>query len=338
MKGRTPVYIFNKPENRPKTQINRPMIYCVSDGRSGIERQSIALAKAIIETNGGTYKAIRINPSAPQVWLPPNLWPLPLSALPPVQREVFNNPPDIWIGNGRRSIAYSLYIKKHFPNTLVVQVQDPKLNPKRFDFIVAPKHDEVKGANVFETMGGLVYYTHDEINIAKAKFTKKDKKYAIVILGGNSKTHSFEKEDALRILNILENNDLEYLITTSRRTPELIANYFREYAKQKDFSFFQHEDFDGPNPYLSWLTNADYALITEDSANMIADAAFFNLPIHLLKLSGNSNKFDKLHNSFINSGAAKFYDKEIENFSYDMQDNVKNIANNIFNYWQKLAK
>lgn len=316
-----------------------PIIWAVSDGRAGIERQAIALANAIIDHVGGSLQIVRLTPKGAQMMLPPNMWPDPIGALPSEQKAFFEGEgPDIWIANGRRSIAYSLWVKKHFPKVLTAQIQNPKIPSKNFDYVVAPKHDQVKGDNVFETLGGLVYYSDAEITAARAQFSARTtgNRY-LVILGGNSKTHKFTQKNALEILEYLKGlsqKDTSLWITTSRRTPPEISSQFRAFAAANKFMFFENQEKDGPNSYLSWLCHATHAIITEDSANMLADAAFFRLPITLIKLEGGSKKFDRLHRSFVDCGAAKWVEGNPKPWNYENPNDVNKIASAIVSDWQ----
>ena len=60
----------------------------------------------------------------------------------------------------------------------------------------------------------------------------------------------------------------------------------------------------------------DAALVTEDSANMLAEPAFFAKPIHILKLEGASPRFDRLHAGFISRGAARWFTGALDAWSY----------------------
>lgn len=311
----------------------KPRIFAVSDGRAGIARQAIALATAINDIIPSDIRIIELQPEGPQVMLPPTMWHDPIGALPKEQALIFQEQlPDIWIANGRRSIAYSLWVQKKHKNTIVVQIQDPKIDSKNFDFIVSPKHDNVKGANVFETLGGLVYYSaaqiEDTINVfPDIAHESRDK--VLVILGGNSKTHTFNTANAQNLLNSLQSENMKdkcFWISASRRTPPQICQMFRKFANENGHKFFENQEMDGPNPYLAWLVNADYAIITEDSANMISDAAFFGLPIHLARLSGKSRKFETLHKSFIDAGAAIWWRGTLQKLTYELPKYVEIAA------------
>ena len=107
-----------------------------------------------------------------------------------------------------------------------------------------------------------------------------------------------------------------FWITVSRRTPEAIRNRFRSLAGELGAVFWENEQRDGPNPYVAFLSLCDAALVTEDSANMLADPAFFAKPIHIMKLEGASPRFDRLHQGFIAAGAARWFDGDIQTWSY----------------------
>jgi uncharacterized protein len=301
-----------------------PVVWCVSDGRVGIERQTLAVASALSEIMEIEIRVIRLNPCAPQVWLPPSLWPAPLLALPQDQRAQLAPPwPDVWIGNGRRSIPFSLRAKSWSGGkTFVVQLQDPRVDPARFDLVVPPRHDGVTGANVTQTLGAPVWFTQAQIDASKAQFPELlaiSAPKVLVVLGGPSKRHNFTVARAREIiadLAQLSGNGVHLLITTSRRTPKEVAGLFRAFARDNRASFFANEDQDGPNPYLAWLASADCALVTEDSTNMMTDVAFFGLPLHLVKLEGGDARFDRLHRGFIDAGAARWFEGTLQNWSY----------------------
>ncbi|GIU67395.1 mitochondrial fission ELM1 family protein [Candidatus Phycosocius spiralis] len=299
-------------------------IWCVSDGRAGIERQTIAVADAMSELKPVDMKVVRLEPRGLQLGLPPTLWPLPRAALPVEQRQHLKAPwPDVWIGNGRRSIPYSLRAKKWSGGqTLVVQLQNPRVNPARFDVVAPPLHDHVRGPNVVSTLGAPVWYTQHQIRHALLATQQEDKDErlpVLVILGGSSKHHTFTLDRAHRIVADLQPllaQNLRLMMTTSRRTPQPVEAVFRAFASNSGFEFFADETRDGPNPYLAWLAQARIALVSEDSTNMMTDAAFFGLPIYLIRLDGGDAKFTRLHDGLIKHGAARWFEGHLASWTY----------------------
>lgn len=290
-------------------------VWCVSDGRAGIERQTLAVAEALAAEVPVARTVLRLTPGPPQLWLPPGLWPMPLAALPAEQRARLAHPwPDVWIGCGRRSVPYGLRVRGWSGGeTLVVQLQDPQVNPARFDLVVPPRHDGLSGANVISTFGAPVWYSEAAIAAARAQIPNLDPPGAaprlIVIVGGTSKRHSLGPARAQALVSELERVaalGARLWITTSRRTPAQAVGALRACAARLGARFFATEAEDGPNPYLAWLASADAALVTEDSTNLITDALFFGLPVNLLRLDGGDARFDAFHSALQQAGLASF--------------------------------
>lgn len=325
-----------------------PSIWVVSDGRAGIERQAVAIAQALGELHhwadishirSDAHKAapVRINPKAPQVWLPPNLWPAPLAALPKEQRKQLSAPwPDIWIGSGRRSVPYSMRVKDWSDGkTLVVQTQDPKVNPEYFDLVIPPEHDKLQGSNVLSTVGAPAHFSMGDLEQAALNFgdlTAEPGRKAAVIIGGTSKTHSLSETRAKELeaeLRDLAGQGVRLWITVSRRTPEHARIRFRNMAEDIGSRFWESETTDGTNPYLAYLSLSDLIFVTEDSANMISEAAWFGKPVYLLKLAGKSAKFDRLHESFTKQGIARWYDGKADYWSPEPVREIDRAADEI---------
>ncbi|HOZ26812.1 MAG TPA: mitochondrial fission ELM1 family protein [Hyphomonadaceae bacterium] len=310
-----------------------PSVWCVADGRAGILNQTKALAAALAEPERAAKLAhirsdaasqdVILQPQGFQLMLRPDLWPMPLSALPAEQRKLLTPPwPDVWIAAGRRSIPYSRVMRKlSGDKTLVVQTQDPKVSLSSFDLVIPPEHDAVAGTNVLSILGSPVWFSSERIGGAKQQFghlLNAAGQKVLVSLGGDSKTHRFTEARAAAIEADLRRlaDDRKFWITVSRRTPEAIRNRFRKLATELDAVFWESEQRDGPNPYVAFLSLCDAALVTEDSANMLADPAFFAKPIHVLKLEGSSPRFDRLHQGFIAAGAARWFDGGIQTWAY----------------------
>lgn len=298
------------PDSPPLT------VWCVSDGRAGIERQTLAVAEALAALVPVARTVLRLTPGPPQLWLPPGLWPMPLAALPAEQRALLAHPwPDVWIGCGRRSVPYGLRVRGWSGGqTLVVQLQDPQVNPARFDLVVPPRHDGLAEPNVVSTFGAPVWYGDAAIAAALARVPDLEPAGAaprlIVIVGGTSKRHTLGPARAQALVSELERVaalGARLWITTSRRTPDHAVSALRACAARIGARFFASEAADGPNPYLAWLASADAALVTEDSTNLITDALFFGLPVNLLRLDGSADaRFDAFHNALTRAGLASF--------------------------------
>ncbi|MAM08852.1 MAG: hypothetical protein CMF05_15520, partial [Hyphomonas sp.] len=239
------------------------------------------------------------------------------------------------VAAGRRSAALTRAVRElSGGKTLTVQILDPKISPDNFDLLVTPAHDEVSGPNVIQTIGSPSYFPPDLIEQAGQSFADladERGKSAIVILGGNSKAHTFTDAAAERLdsqLRTLAGQGWRLRITTSRRTPVQIVARFRAMADEIGARFWAGPE-DGENPYLAWLVFSDCAIVTEDSANMLSDAAWHNLPIHIARLEGRSEKFDKLHQSLIDHGAARLFGGVLETWTYPALREADRVADAI---------
>ncbi|WOR14466.1 mitochondrial fission ELM1 family protein [Hyphomonas sp. FCG-A18] len=321
-----------------------PSIWSVSDGRAGNAAQVRAIVAALhapdrwgnlAHINGNAHHAepITLTPRAPWTWLPGTSWPFAKAALPEDQKALLTPPwPNLWIAAGRRSAPYTRYVKQQSQGkTLTIQILDPKSDLSTFDLIITPEHDSLSGPNVITTIGSPSHFSATAIAQARADFSQlagQSSKNVIIILGGDSKTHRFTDSAADRLiaqLRALAAQGWYLRITTSRRTPESVAQKMRALAGELGGDFWATPK-DGPNPYLGWLLHAQAAIVTEDSANMLCDAAWHGLPVHMAKLEGRAPKFDRLHQSLIDRGCARWFEGELESWSYEPLREADRVA------------
>jgi mitochondrial fission protein ELM1 len=321
-----------------------PSVWAVSDGRAGNAIQARAVAQALGETsrwmriahiNGTGHRdgPLTLTPHPPWTFLPPGKWPAPRLALPMAQSSQLMAPwPNVWIGAGRRTAPYSRVMREWSGGeSLIVHILDPRIEPSEFDILVAPAHDEVDGDNVISTIGSPAYFAPDAIEEAGQAFADladERGKSAIVVLGGKSKTHAFTDEAATRLaeqLTLLSGQGWRLRITASRRTPVPIRATFRALADEIGARYWDGSP-DGPNPYLAWLIFSDVAIVTEDSANMLSDAAYHGLPIHIARLEGKSAKFARLHQSFIDRGCARWFEGRLDKWEYEPLREADRVA------------
>ena len=73
-------------------------------------------------------------------------------------------------------------------------------------------------------------------------------------------------------------------------------------------------DGQGDNPYFAFLGAADHVLVTEDSANMAAEAASTGRPVHLLPMVARKSqpKFDRLREALVTRGLARPFDGTLD--------------------------
>ncbi len=303
------------------------VIWTVDDGRIGLANQTAGLANAI-----GALVPAKVQAFVARRQLISFGWagkPAPGMDAPW---------PDICIGCGRASIPIVRGIRRWSGGkTLTVQLQNPRCRPSRFDLVIPPEHDELKGENVFSILGSPTRITPALLKVKADEFSNKMNRFPrphlAVALGGNSKHHKFTAKARKRLIKSLQGllvNQVSLLITTSRRTPRhVIRALRRQFTDQEQVWFWANEDKDGPNPYLAFLQEADAVLVTNDSTNMLIDAASVGRPILLFSLEGTDKKFNQLYDALAGKGLARPFTGSLATWPVEPLDETRRAAKEV---------
>ena len=281
---------------------HRPLtIWAVTDGRAGIESQALGLAEAVA----------RLTPA--EITLKRVIWPrwmrrTPSRFIPAIPRlldsggDALTPPwPDLWIGNGRASIPLSIAVRRWSRRaTFVVQLQDPLRPPRLFDLTIPPTHDPLRGPDVFPIIGAPHRVTRDRLTEAYRAFSDLvsplPRPRTAVLIGGTAKAYRLgpdrAREMAEEIAAWVQDSGGSLMLTFSRRTPPDARAILTERLSRLPGVIW---DETGPNPYFAFLAAADAVMVTEDSANMPAEAAATGAPVHLLKMEGGQPRRRRFH-------------------------------------------
>ncbi len=311
--------------------MNAPVLqnasWVVTDGRAGMLNQARGLADAI----GLAVETKTVHPRPPWTLLPVTMWPAPFAALGP-DSDRFEPPwPKVAIGCGWRSIPYILAIKRASAGrTFTIQLQHPRIDPKHFDLVVPPEHDDLRGTNVVSIIGSPNGVTRTKLEGAAAKWTARLSKLpnprVAVLIGGASKSHRFADEDARRLaaqLKDLAAQGCSVMATTSRRTGETQARIIRDALAGTNACCWNGE---GENPYFGLLAFADAILVTSDSTNMAVEAGATGKPVYIVDIPGGDAKFDRLHTSLRERGIARSFAGKIEHWTYEPLNETERVA------------
>ncbi len=298
-------------------------IWVVSDGRAGIENQALGLAEAVQRLTPAEIATRHIRWRAPFDRLPSAL--KTRAMLDPASDAIAAPWPDLWIATGRAALPLSTRIKGWSGGrTFVVQTQDPRWANARYDMIVAPAHDGLSGDNVFEITGSPHRITPDRIARAAPAFADRiaplPHPRVAVLVGGKSKTFDLTPAHAAdladRIAAAVRAAGGSLMLTFSRRTPEAArAAMTARLAEVPGWIW----DGTGDNPLFAFLHFADHVLVTEDSANMAAEAASTGKPVHILPMIPlkPAGKFARLHDDLRSRGAARPFDGTLAAWTYE---------------------
>ena len=302
----------------------RPLtVWAVTDGRAGIENQALGLAEALSRQ---TLVTITVKRIAWPVWMrrvPSRLVPAWPGLLARGRAEIAPPWPDIWIGNGRAAIPLSIGVRQWSRGrTLVVQLQDPVRPPHLFDLVIPPTHDRLAGDNVFPIVGTPHRVTPERLADAMGEFHDLISPLAhprvAVLIGGVAKAYDLSPARAGRMADEIEHairqSGGSLMMTFSRRTPDEARRILTDRLAGLPGLIW---DETGPNPYFAFLGGADAVLVTEDSANMPAEAAASGVPVYLLKMDGGQPRRSRFHQDLADRGVSRPFEGRIDAWTYD---------------------
>ena len=202
----------------------------LTQGMHGMISQVEGLAKAL------DIDFIHCKVETNKIWklIPPRFSPISQSVYKKIDQTDF----DIIISCGRKSVIPSIHLKSVSNKKIFnIHIQDPKVDFKHFDFIVAPEHDAIEGENVISTKGAIHYLTEQEIFENKEylnSFIKKDnRKIWALIMGGPTKYYDYSIKNMKNIFTtlykLLKQYDFQLVVIPSMRTPSNIINYAKEF-------------------------------------------------------------------------------------------------------------
>jgi len=306
-----------------------PRVWVLHDGKPGMASQALGLAEA----TGLPFVEKPLTVRRPWGWLPPQLWPTPLSAVS--ENGVLLAPPwpDVIIACGRNTAAPALAIRRAGGGgTLAVQVQDPRIGRGEFDLMLVPEHDRLRGATVVVTRGALHRATPARLAAARRRFAALERlprPIVGVLIGGANRAYRLDHtrlaEIADGIAAAVRQVGGSALVTPSRRTGAAgLAVLRQRLAGVSGEIWDASSSSGGENPYYAYLAVADVLLVTADSVSMISEAAATGKPVHVIALAGGDAKFARFHETMRKAGITRPFAGEIESWSYTpLDDNAR---------------
>ena len=298
----------------------------LTEGYHGMISQVEGLAKALQAEF--QHKIVRLN--WPWNFIPPKLTPISEIILKDKHYINENKSFDLVISCGRKSVIPSAIIKKKNTNIFTIHIQDPKVNYKNFDVIIAPEHDDLKGENVISSKGSIHYITQPEIEKAKNYLVNKFQNENIVslILGGPTKYYSFSNEELIQVFRKIKSNFIsqghKVLVIPSMRTPKRIIDLaIKEFVKEGFVVNLVNKQ-----AYLSALALATNIVVTCDSTSMISEAAASGKPIFVAHMEPKKNnyRFKKFFQLFREMGITKELGDKVDNWTYNRFNEADRIA------------
>lgn len=276
-----------------------PACWIVTDGVAGNERQARALAQAMQVEADVLYAGL----SGPWAWFAPRLHAgLRFGVDAALRRRLHAPWPALAIGCGRDGALLTRWLRRASGSkTFTVQILDPRIDPKHFDLVVAPRHDALEGSNVIQTIGAL--NPVDEVWLANGlahlpTLAQLPRPRMTVLIGGPrcglDMTDAWFEAFVVRVNALATRDGGSLLVSTSRRTPERWRRRARESLRATCVHFWNGPE-DGENPYPGYLAAADTIVVTPDSVNMLSEACATGKPVFTLLPESARGKLTSLH-------------------------------------------
>lgn len=262
--------------------------------------------------------------------------------------------PELIIAIGRKSLPYSIYLKKKFKKSkLVFLMPIGKLSKKYGDLIFyhSYKKGSYNNSKYVPIISAPHILTEEKIKQAvehwQEEFSVYKRPILSVILGGSAKNIKLTTKaiDDLvdKILEIKNQTNCSLLITASRRTgadnEKYLKSKLQKLIDKKEYFFWGYEENknrkDAKNPYLAMLGLANYIIVSGESISMISESCFLPEDVGVyIFFSENfyAKRYINFHkNMYINNHcqpAEKFNIKTIRerlNSTVDVIESIKNI-------------
>jgi len=269
--------------------------WVISDGAAGNERQALALATAL----DVSARVMTLPLRAPWAWFAPRRIPGGRLALAPRDRAGFEAPwPDVAIGCGRSAALLTRMLRDlSGGDCYCVQILDPRIDPRHWDAVVAPRHDQLEGANVLHTLGSL--NPIDDVWLASGReafpdFEALPRPRVALLVGGPRRGIEFDEHLSQRLIECVHAaaQGGSVLATASRRTPPEFASRMRDALADVPGIFWNGE---GTNPYPGLLGWAGRIVVTPDSVNMLSEACATGVPVHTVATAPLPEKIARFH-------------------------------------------
>lgn len=260
--------------------------WIVSEALAGLTAQALGLAEAA----GLAHELRVLRPEPPWKWIPARFWPNALNAV----RESVRPPlPALAIGCGGMAGAVLAALRQS--STRVVQVQNPRMDIRRFDLVIANRHDELTGPNVFVTRTALHRATParlaTEADAWRLRFAAFQRPLVAVLLGGSNGRYRLDTSSGGRLVaelaTMVRRDGVGIVVTPSRRTDPAVTALLRAALEPLGGWVW---DFAGDNPYFAMLALADMIIVTQDSVSMISEACATTAPVMFSPLPGRSRR------------------------------------------------
>ncbi len=275
-------------------------VLVLDDGKRGHLKQSLAIVEALeASSESVTHQVVRIRYRHAAARLACVLWSLgmpgrwgatrclQLGLAPDSARALLSRYADIIISCGAASVPVNhLWAKENAAKSLVIMNPAP-LPLKRFDLVIAPRHDRLPARrNVLVVSGAVARVPEQALRAAQGRLRAHPQfrgngsgsPVIGVLLGGTTAhyrlSEAFVEALCAQVLGACEALDGWCLVTSSRRTPaeveRLLAERLQAHPRCRLLVLASRDPLDGTLEGI--LGSSDVAVVTGESISMVTEA------------------------------------------------------------------
>ena len=293
-----------------------------------MEAQCRGLAEAL--GLSPVIKRIRIG----RLWsvLPKNLWLAPLRTLAADSDRIEPPWPDLVISCGSAGARIAAAIRSASGGgTRAVHIQDPKMDLRRFDLVIVPRHDGLSGENVLASKAAIHPVTPQKLadgaRAWSARLAALPRPLTAVLIGGSNGRHRLTPEVMRKLAQDLaalaHKTGGGLAVTPSRRTGAENEAVLRDELRAVPAFIW---DGKGDNPYFGMLALADAIVVTEDSVSMTSEAVATGKPVYVAAIDGESRRLRRFHQMLMDDGITRPFDGGFASWTYRPPDDTAHAA------------
>jgi uncharacterized protein len=297
--------------------------WILSEGYAGLQAQALGLAEA-----ASLDPELRVlEPRPPWRWAPAAVWPVPLAA---VQPRALSPPwPDLLIGCGGVAAAVGAGMRRR--GKAVVQVQNPRMDPRKFDVVVVNRHDELTGPNIVVTRTALHRVTPARLaeaaRIWAPRLAHLPRPLVAALVGGTNGRFRLDeavgRHLASGLAQMMRLDKAGLALTPSRRTDPAVNRALQDELAPLGGWIW---DGTGENPYFGLLALADAFVVTVDSVSMVSEAVATHAPVMLARLPGRSRRIGLFTEGLIKDGRVRPFAGRLETWPVEPVNDTQEAA------------
>lgn len=309
-------------------------IWAITGGRRGNDVLVLGIARAL----GYEPLLIHAQLNAPWRWLSPYR-----AAFVGVRGDPAIAPPfpDLVLASGRQAAAHARFIgARSGGRSFTAFFQKPAIHPRHFDFVWAPQHDRLEGANVMTTLLSPHLLSQEILKSEADKWRMRlladcgARTPFAVLIGGPNAAYTFSMAEFERLtahIVALTQQNAFPMITVSRRSPPAFVAHLRAQLAQTPHFLWDNE---GDNPYAALLGLAEHIIVTADSVNMVGEACTSGAPVQVFELAGGNRKFRTFHSDMQVAGLTRPFAGELDTRLSTPANATPEIAAALLHAWE----